>query len=98
METSIFPEFVLNIFNQPARIIIAGYSNSGKSEMCKKIIEIYHENFNHILYCGVESHSLQSNKEINPKLTVTTDILNPFDFYLSWKYIIYFRRLILRGS
>ena len=80
MEAHIFPESVLNIFNQPSRIIIAGYSNSGKSEMCKKIIEIYHENFNHILYCGVESHSLQSNHEINPKLTVTTDILNPFDF------------------
>ena len=80
METSIFPESVLNIFNQPARIIIAGYSNSGKSEMCKKLIQIYHENFNHILYCGIESHPLQSNEDINPKLTVTTDILNPFDF------------------
>ena len=80
MATSIFSESNLNIFNQPARIIIAGYSNSGKSEMCKKLIEIYHQNFNHILYCGIESHPLQSNEEINPKLTVTTDILNPFDF------------------
>ena len=80
METQEFPESVLNIFNQPARIIIAGYSNSGKSEICKKLIEIYHENFSHILYCGIESHPLQSNEEINPKLTVTTDILNPFDF------------------
>ena len=80
METQGFPECVLNIFNQPARIIIAGYSNSGKSEICKKLIEIYHENFHHILYCGVETHSLQTNPNINSKLTVTTEILNPFDF------------------
>ena len=80
METSIFPENVLDIFNVPARIIIAGYSNSGKSEMCKKIIELYHKKFEHILYCGVESHSLQDNQEINHKLTVSTDILNPFDY------------------
>ena len=58
MAISIFPESVLNIFNQPARIIIVGYGNSGKSEMCKKLIEIYHENFSHILYCGIESHPL----------------------------------------
>ena len=80
METQGFPECVLNIFKQPARIIIAGYSNSGKSEICKKLIEIYHENFHHILYCGVETHSLQTNPNINSKLTVTTEILNPFDF------------------
>ena len=80
METSTFPDTAVNIFNVPARIIIAGYSNSGKSELCKKLIEMYHENFQHILYCGVESHPLQLNSEINTKLTVSTDILNPFDY------------------
>ena len=80
METSTFPDTCLNLFNVPARIIIAGYSNSGKTEMCKKIIEIYHEQFQHILYCGVDSHSLQSNVEINAKLTVSNEILNPFDY------------------
>ena len=80
METPHFPESVLNLFNQPARIIIAGYSNSGKSEICKRLIEMYHDTFQHILYCGVDSHPLQDNPVINPKLTVTTEILNPFDF------------------
>ena len=78
--TSVLPEDVLNIFKHPARIIIAGFSNSGKSEICKKLIEIYHKNFEHILYCGVDSHSLQSHSEINSKMTVSSDILNPFDF------------------
>ena len=80
METSTFPDSAINIFNVPARIIIAGYSNSGKSEMCKKLIEIYHGNFQHILYCGTDSHPLQLNNEINMKLTVSNDILNPFDY------------------
>ena len=81
METSnYYPESIINIFNNPARIIIAGYSNSGKSEMCKNLIKIYHKNFNHILYCGVDSHPLQRNQEINTKLTVSTEILNPFDY------------------
>ena len=80
METSTFSEEILDIFKIPARIIIAGYSNSGKSEMCIQLIKKYHENFQHILYCGVESHTLQSNEEINGKLTVSNQILNPFDY------------------
>ena len=80
METPTFPNSVTDIFKIPSRIIIAGYSNSGKSEICRKLIELYHDNFHHILYCGVESHVLQSHPVINSKLTVTTDILNPFDY------------------
>ena len=80
METSLFSYNVINLFNQPARIIIAGYSNSGKSEMCKNLIEKFHESFDHILYCGVETLSLEANENISSKLTVTTEILNPFDY------------------
>ena len=81
METSAyFSCSSIDIFNDPARIIIAGYSNSGKSELCKKIIELYHEKFEHILYCGVESHPLQDDDKISAKLTVSHDILNPFEY------------------
>ena len=81
MDTShVILDSALNLFNVPARIIIAGYSNSGKSEMCKKLIEIYHDHFDHILYCGVDIHPLEHHKSIQPKLTVSQDILNPFDF------------------
>ena len=29
-----------DLFHNPARIIITGYSNSGKSEMCSNLIQI----------------------------------------------------------
>ena len=75
-----FPESSTDIFNNPSRIIIAGFSNSGKSELCRKLIEKYHETFHHILYCGVDSHTLQDNDDIKSKLTVSREILNPFDY------------------
>ena len=81
METStVFSDISTDIFNTPSRIIIAGYSNSGKSDICKKLIELYHENFGHILYCGVDAHPLQEDDIINNKLTVSREILNPFDY------------------
>ena len=75
-----FTELSTDLFNVPARIIIAGYSNSGKSQLCTRLMEKYHERFNHILYCRVDSHSLQNNEGINSKLTVSDEILNPFDY------------------
>ena len=75
-----FPDSVTDIFNVPARIIIAGYSNSGKSVLCSRIIEKYHAKFKQILYCGVDSHPLQDNEEIGSKLTVSSEILNPFEY------------------
>ena len=75
-----FPNSVTDIFNVPARIIIAGYSNSGKSVLCSRIIEKYHAKFKQILYCGVDSHPLQDNEEIGSKLTVSSEILNPFEY------------------
>lgn len=81
METpTSFAENSIDIFKVPSRIIIAGYSNSGKSEFCKKLIEKYHTNFQHILYCGTDSHPLQNDEKINDKLTVSPTILNPFDY------------------
>ena len=75
-----FPNSVTDIFNVPARIIIAGYSNSAKSALCSRIIEKYHAKFKQILYCGVDSHPLQDNEEIGSKLTVSSEILNPFEY------------------
>ena len=33
-----YTEDSIDLFQQPARIIIAGYSNSGKSQMCSNLI------------------------------------------------------------
>ena len=78
---SSFSSCSIDIFKDPARVIVAGYSNSGKSVLCSKLIEIYHEKFDHILYCGVDSHPLQKNDIINEKLTVSCEILNPFEYF-----------------
>ena len=80
MKTSTFIHDNINIFIEPARLIIAGYSNSGKSHMCQKLIEIYQHRFDHILYCGLDNHPLELNTELKNKLTLSSDILNPFDY------------------
>ena len=69
-----------DLFHNPARIIISGYSNSGKSEMCSNLIRKYHHKFNTILSCGVNSHNLQNNPNINEKLHILSEIVNPFDY------------------
>ena len=53
-----YTEDIIDLFQQPARIIIAGYSNSGKSQMCSNLVNKYHYKFNKILYCGVNSQEL----------------------------------------
>ena len=75
-----YPISAVDIFNVPARIIIAGYSNSGKSVLCKRLIEKYHSKFKQILYCGVDSHPLQDNEELNEKIIVSSELLNPFEY------------------
>ena len=83
-----FPICSTDIFNVPTRIIIAGYSNSGKSVLCSRLIEKYHTKLKQILYCGVETHPLQDNEVINTKLTVSPDILNPFEYSHVGKILI----------
>ena len=70
----------LNLFFNPARIIIAGFSNSGKTFLCNQLIQTYVDNFDTILYSGVDQHPLEVDPLINPKLHVSTEIFNPFDY------------------
>ena len=80
MEGDIFDQTHLNLFFNPARIIIAGFSNSGKTVLCTKLIEKYSDQFDTILYSGVDQHPLELNPLINPKFHVSTEIFNPFDY------------------
>ena len=48
--------------------------------MCSNLIKKYHNKFNTILYCGVNSHELQNNPDINEKLHISSEIVNPFDY------------------
>ena len=80
MDGELFLENQLNLFLNPARIIIAGYSNSGKTVLCTKLIQKNINQFENILYCGVENHPLEHDPTVNPKLHVSSQILNPFDY------------------
>lgn len=72
-----YSEDSINLFKQPARFLVAGYSNSGKSELINKIIIKYHEVFKRIIICGVKEHALEANDVIEPKLKLSLDIIDP---------------------
>ena len=67
----------LNLFYSPARIIVAGFSGSGKTHIVCKIIEKYNDTFQKIIICGVPRHPLQLHKAISHKVSVYSNIINP---------------------
>ena len=74
--------------HSPSRVIIAGYSNSGKSYICTKIIEKYHQEFTHIVICGVENHELQ--QRYPDIISVSREIIDPLQFQTHEKEAILF--------
>ena len=42
----------LDIFNKPARILVAGASNSGKSYLVSRLIQRWHQKFERIVVIG----------------------------------------------
>lgn len=70
-----FTENDIRIF-PGGRVIIAGFSNSGKSFLCKKLIEKYQHEFRHIVICGVERHEIQ-NQFPEDFVTVKREIIDP---------------------
>ena len=69
----------LDLFHFPARIIIAGFSGSGKTNLMCKIVNKYIRKFDRVIVCGVSKHPLQNDPTITPKLDVHNDIIDPFD-------------------
>ena len=67
----------IDIFHVPARLLVSGFSNSGKTELTSKIIRKYHHKFASILICGVTEHSLESDPVIKDKLSLYRDIVDP---------------------
>ena len=76
----LYSEDSIDLFRNPARVIIAGYGNSGKTEMCSRMIEKHHDRFNTISYCSVNSQPLQNNQTISKKLFVSNKIVNLFEY------------------
>ena len=75
----VYTEDDLNIFRNPARIIVAGFSNSGKTVLVTKLVKKYSTCFSKIVICGVHNHPLQQNKDIEPKVFVSKDIVDPME-------------------
>ena len=71
---------VLNLFSTPARILVGGSSNSGKSVLCDYLVRQYHDQFARIIICGVSSHPLEECSSIKPKLTLSPDLVDPSDY------------------
>ena len=69
----------VDLFRSPARLLVAGYTNSGKSEFVSKLITKYESKFYKIIISGVENHPLQSNPEISPKLELREGVINVFE-------------------
>ena len=83
-----FLEKDLKVFSahSPSRVIIAGYSNSGKSYICTKLIEKYHQEFSHVVICGVEKHALQQRF---PNITVSREIIDPLQYQIDNEAILF---------
>lgn len=75
----IINEDQLDLFNSPARFLVCGYSNSGKSHLVANILEKYHHKFHIIFYCGVTHHPLKTHPVIGSKLICSETIINPFE-------------------
>lgn len=63
-----YTENHLNIFRQPACIIIAGYTNSGKNNLATQLILKYASVFSKIVICSVAHHPLQEHPSVKAKL------------------------------
>ncbi|XP_069176698.1 uncharacterized protein [Procambarus clarkii] len=79
MDNSPITEEQLDIFNEPSRIIIAGFSNGGKSYLCTKLVQKYHLKFSSIIICGGSYRALLDDPVINKKIIAQPEIINPLD-------------------
>ena len=75
----VYTEEDINIFREPAGIIVAGFSNSGKTVLVSKLIKKYSRHFSKIVICGVTYHPLQDEADIASKVFVYKDIVDPLD-------------------
>ena len=74
---NVYSEEDINIFRDPARIIVAGFSNSGKTHLVTKLITKYSNSFSKIFISGVNYHPLQEDPILRFKLIVSKDIVDP---------------------
>ena len=79
----VFGENDIDIFAEPARIMISGTSGAGKTTLLCKLVLAYEFKFDIILVCGSKNHQLENIKEIKDKLFIREEITNPFDYKIN---------------
>ena len=68
----------IDLFINPARLIVAGFSGSGKTSLVCRIVRKYHNKFDKIIVCGTNRHPLQEEEDdIARKVFVHKDIVKP---------------------
>ena len=70
----IFSSNELNIFKNSARVIVSGFSYSGKSVFIANLIRKYAADFDRILLFGVKEHSLLNEPELASKITLNNGL------------------------
>ena len=70
----------VDLFRFPARVIISGPSNAGKTEVCIRLIKHYHKKFSTIVICGSATHPIQDVSGLSDKVIISKDIINPINY------------------
>ncbi|XP_064110355.1 uncharacterized protein LOC135218138 [Macrobrachium nipponense] len=68
----------LDLFSSPARIIVAGYSGSGKTLLVTEVVKKYVDRFTKVIISGALKHPVQNEEEVWRKLSAFPDIGDPF--------------------
>ena len=74
-----YDESYLDLFKISSRILVAGSSGSGKSELVKKIVVKYSQYFYKILIIGTSYHPIQEESSLSKKVVVSKEIIDPSD-------------------
>ena len=80
MNCEVVTDYELDLFRNIQRMFVCGSSGSGKTTLITRLIKRYGSNFDSIVMCGVDTHPLQSDKDISPKLHLSPHIVDPREY------------------
>ena len=68
---NVIPRENIDIFNEPARVIITGFSNAGKSTICVNLIKKYQNKFENVIIANSpNSYEFENIEEIRHKIHI----------------------------
>lgn len=77
-----FTEEELNIFREPARILVAGFSGAGKSSLVERLCKKYAGSFARIIISSLDdkTHPLKQITSLSEKIILVKGLINPADY------------------